>query len=93
MEICRLLKDYIPSEYKQYKKLQAAFITKGFMVETEKGVDIRKFAWDALLKHLDCFPENIQFLSMIIAPKFITNTAPKLRKYKKYLTKINKDEQ
>jgi hypothetical protein len=87
IEISGLVKDYMRSEYKKYKKLYAAFIMKGFIMETEKGVGIRKFAWNALFKHLDCFPENIQFLSMVIAPKFITGIAPKLHKYKKIFNK------
>ena len=72
----------MPTEYKKYKKLFTAFTMGGLMVEVNKGIHVRKFAWDALSKNFDCFPENIQFLSMIIAPKLITKISNKLRKLK-----------
>ena len=72
----------MPSEYKQYKKLFANFIMDEFMLETNRGMQtmkIRKFAWIAFYKHLDCFPENIKFLSMVAAPKSVTYVIPKLK--------------
>ena len=81
-EISKLVKKYMPSEYKQYKKLFANFIMDEFMLETNRGMQtmkIRKFAWIAFYKHLDCFPENIKFLSMVAAPKSVTYVIPKLK--------------
>ena len=83
-EVANLIKVYMPTEHKKYKKLYAAFIMGGLLLATESGKNIRKLAWDAMSKNLDCFPENFQFLSMVIAPKFITKISPKLRKYKSY---------
>lgn len=83
IEISRLVKKYIPSEYKKHKKRYAAFITNSFIVETKKGKNIRKFAWVAFRSYIDIFPENLQFLCMAISPKLITNIAPQLRKLKK----------
>lgn len=81
-EISRLIKRYLPSEYKKYKKLFIAFVMGGLMIETNKGVPVRRFAWQALIRNLNCFPENIQLLSMVIAPKFITDTSHSLRRFK-----------
>lgn len=89
IEISRLIKNYMPNEYKRHKKIYAAFIMSTFMSETQKGKDIRKFAWIAFCSYFDCFPENIQFLSMVIAPKLITYIAPKLRTYKKNFFKLD----
>lgn len=86
IEISRLVKVYMPSEYKKHKKIYSAFITNTFMLEVKRNKNIRKFAWIAFLNYCDIFPENIQFLSMAIAPKLITTTAPKLREYKKLIS-------
>lgn len=83
IEISRIVKEYIPSEYKKHKKRYAAFITNSFMVETRKGKNIRKFAWIAFKNYFDIFPENIQFLSMAVAPRLVSKTAPQLRTLKK----------
>ena len=83
--ITKIIKDYMPSEYKKYKKLYASFVMKTFTLETEKGKDIRKFALIAFRNNFDCFPENIQFLAMSIAPKLIIQNNSKLRTYKKFI--------
>ncbi len=85
IEVANLIKDYMPTEYKKYKKLYAAFTIGGLMLDTLNGRDVRKFAWSALSKNLAVFPENIQFLSMAIAPKLITKISPVLRKYKQFI--------
>lgn len=85
VELSRLIKDYMPGEYKRYKKIYATFTMGGLLADTERGRDIRKLAWSALLRNLDCFPENIQFLSMVLAPRFINKISPKLRSYKNLL--------
>ena len=62
-----------------------------FMLETKRGMkimNIRKFAWIAFYKNLDCFSENMQFLSMVMAPKLVTYIAPKLKVYKKLMKLI-----
>ena len=90
-EISRLVKEYMPNEYKKYKKLYATFIMEEFMLETKRGMkimNIRKFAWIAFYKNLDCFSENMQFLSMVMAPKLVTYIAPKLKVYKKLMKLI-----
>ncbi len=84
-EVANLLKDYMPSEYRKYKKLYSAFIMGGLLLDTKNGKNVRKLAWSALCKNLDCFPENVQFLSMIIAPGLINKTSHKLRTYKNNL--------
>src|SRR3989344_3956912 len=81
-EVANVIKEYIPSEYKNYKKLYAAFTMGGLMLDTLHGKDIRNFAWITLSKNLFYFPENLQFLSMVIAPKLITKISPVLRQFK-----------
>ena len=85
-EVANIIKDYMPTEYKKYKKLYAAFTMGGLMLDTLNGKNIRKFAWSAFCRNIFYFPENIQFSSMVIAPKFITKISPRLRalKNKKY---------
>ena len=83
IEISKLIKIFMPSVYKEHKKIYAAFVMDSFILETNNGKNVRKFAWIAFLSYFDIFPENIQFLSMAIAPKFITHAAPKLKMYKK----------
>ncbi len=82
VEVGRLLKKYLPSEYRGYRKHWAALLMGGLISKASAGIMVRKFAWNALLKNLNIFPENIQFLSMTIAPKLVTKISPKLRKYK-----------
>lgn len=91
VEISRLIKEYIPGEYKKYKKLLAAFVIDDFILEIKKRMEvlnIRKYALIAFWKNIDCFPENIKLLSITIAPKLVAYVAPKLQTYKK-LIKIN----
>lgn len=86
IEISRLIKDYMPNEYKKHKKIYAAFIMSAFISETQKSKNIQKFAWIAFRSYFDCFPENVQFLSITITPKLITRLAPKLRIFKKSIS-------
>ncbi|MFA5889094.1 MAG: glycosyltransferase family 2 protein [Candidatus Paceibacterota bacterium] len=83
IEISHLVKIFMPSLYKQHKKIYAAFVMDSFILETNNGKNVRKFAWIAFCSYFDIFPENIQFLSMTIAPKLITHFAPKLKNFKK----------
>lgn len=85
IELSRLIKDYMPTEYKRYKKIYATFTMGGFLADTERGKDVRKLAWSAFCKNLDIFPENIQFLSMAIAPRLTNKISPRLRKYKQLM--------
>ncbi len=81
-EISKLIKNYIPNEYKKYKKLYAAFILDDFILEIKRRKDklsIRKFASIAFYKNIDCFPENIKFLLVAIAPKISAYIATKIR--------------
>ena len=82
IEISRLLKHYMPTEYKRHKKLYASFLMEDLIRETKKGRGLRKFTWYAFYNNFDCFPENIQFLTMAIAPKLITHISQALRKLK-----------
>jgi glycosyltransferase involved in cell wall biosynthesis len=84
IEVANLIKEYMPTEYQKYKKLYATFTMGGLMFDTLHGKKIRKLAWKAFLQNLAYFPENIQLLSMAIAPKLITKISPQLRKYKNY---------
>ncbi|MDE2001604.1 MAG: glycosyltransferase family 2 protein, partial [Patescibacteria group bacterium] len=54
-EISRLVKEYIPDEYKKYKKLYAAFVLEDLILETKRGMKtsrIRGFSWIAFSKNL-----------------------------------------
>jgi glycosyltransferase involved in cell wall biosynthesis len=79
-EICKLIKDYMSNQYKNYKKLYASFIISELMTEIGKGMNVRMFAWSALRNNFDCFPQNIQFLFILTAPKFTLKIVPKLRR-------------
>ncbi len=81
-EVAKLLKQYMPSEYTNYRKHWAALIMGSLLSKTQNGMNVRKFAWDAFRAYLTCFPENIQFLGMAIVPKFITHSTPALRRLK-----------
>ena len=83
IEISKLIKIFMPTIYKEHKKIYAAFVMDSFILETNNNRDVRKPAFIALGNYLDCFPENIQFFSMAIAPKFISRIAPTLKKYKR----------
>jgi hypothetical protein len=82
IEISRLIKEYMTDEYSHHKKIYAAFIMSSFISATQAGKNIRKFAWVAFRSYFDIFPENLQFLAMVIAPKFVTSFSPQLRKIK-----------
>ncbi len=86
IEISWLIKDFMPEEYKNHKKIYAAFITSAFITETSRGRgDIRKHALAAFYRYMDIFPENLQFLGFVISPTFITRFEPGLKKLKKLL--------
>jgi len=85
IEISKIVKRFVPAEYKKHKKMYASFIMQTFMDETLKGKNIRKFALIACRNYFDIFPENIQFLSMAIIPKIIARNDPKLRSYKRFI--------
>lgn len=87
IEISRLIKKYMPGEYINHKKIYAAFILSAFFLEIERGRKIRKDAWNAFISYIDCFPKNIQFLSLTIAPKFFSHIAPKIQAYSKSIFK------
>jgi|GEM_PF-7021909 len=82
IEISNLVKIYMPHEYKKHKKIYAAFIMDSFILETNRGRNVRKFALIAFWRYIDCFPENIRFLAMAIAPKLITDMVLKIRQSK-----------
>ena len=88
VEIANLIKDYMPREYIKYKKLYAAFTMGGLMVDTINGKKIRSYAWTAFYQNLSFFPENLQFLSMVIAPRLVSKMSAKLRKYKNTISSI-----
>lgn len=81
-EIGKLLLEYMPSEYREYKKLFAAFTMGELINWTGRNIGVRKFAWDALRKNLYFFPKNIQFLGMVIAPKLIIRFSQLLKSLK-----------
>ncbi len=81
-EVGKMLLNYMPSEYKKYKKLFASFMLGELLLWTSRDIPVRKFAWDALRKNLGCFPKNIQFLGMILAPKLVANILPRIKRLK-----------
>jgi glycosyltransferase involved in cell wall biosynthesis len=85
IEISRLVKIYIPSEYRKHKKMYAAFIMSTFIIEINRGKNIRKFAWIAFQSYIDSFPGNIKFLALAINPKIISYFIPKIQLLKKSL--------
>jgi hypothetical protein len=88
IEISRLIKEYMPLEYKNHKKIYSAFIMSSFITELQRGKKISKYALIAFYRYFDCFPENIQFLAMAIAPNFVVHFASKLRYIKRMIVKI-----
>jgi len=86
IEISNLIKEYMPAEYKNHKKIYCAFITSSFIFEVNRGRKIRKFALVAFWRYIDCYPENLQFLALAISPKLFIKLFPQLRKIKKLLS-------
>ncbi len=83
-EVAKIIKEYLPSEYRKYRKHWASLLMGGLLLKSFNGVRVRKFSLNALSIYFDIFPENIQFLSMIIAPKLIANTSASLRRFKQF---------
>lgn len=83
-QVGKIVKIYMPTQYKKYMRHFAALLMGRLLLRTSTGINVRKYAWSAFLHYMNLFPENIQFLSMTIAPKLINKTSHRLRAYKNY---------
>jgi len=82
IEISRLIKYYLPSEYKSHKRIYGAFIINSFIKEIGRGRKIRKHAWNAFMRYYDIFPQNIKFIIIAITPKLFMRFYNSLLKLK-----------
>ncbi|OGY47208.1 MAG: hypothetical protein A3J62_02465 [Candidatus Buchananbacteria bacterium RIFCSPHIGHO2_02_FULL_38_8] len=77
-EIVRLIKDYIPSEYKAYEKIFAVQTFTAVRKGKELGVNVTKCILDAIKKYYDCFPYSIRFFLALLTPVIIFKLSKKL---------------
>jgi len=70
-EAVRLVKDYLPSEYKSYQKIFAVHTFTAIKKAIQKGESVNHFAYDAIKKYYSCFPYSIRFVIALIIPKAI----------------------
>lgn len=70
-EVLRVIKKYIPSEYKNYQKRFAAYVFGDLLAAKRNGLGVTKYAFNALVKNYNCYPYNIRFLIVLLTPSII----------------------
>jgi len=67
-EVVRVVKEYMPGEYKEYQKRFAAFVLATLLDAKKKRVNVTAYIFDALRKNYNCYPYNIRFAFLLFLP-------------------------
>lgn len=63
---CRMIKKYMPIEFKEYQKRFAAHTFGIISNAVRDRIRVKKYIWDAFLQFYDCYPYNLRFLIMML---------------------------
>ena len=78
-DVSRVIKKYMPREYKEYQKRFASFVFATILQAKNDGGGVNKYIIDALKRNYNCYPYNLRFLAVLFFPRIV------LRTYIKYL--------
>lgn len=77
-EIVRLIRNYMPSEYKNYQKILTSHTFGIIRTAKKEGHEVTKYIIDAVRKYYSCYPYNIRLILMLFIPKIIFKFFKKL---------------
>lgn len=70
-EAVKLVKKYLPSEYKAYQKIFTVHVFVALKKAKQKGEKVNKYIIDAIKKYHSCFPYSIRFVIALLLPSSV----------------------
>ena len=79
-EAIRLVKAYLPSEYKDYQKIFAVHTFTTIKRAKQQGKSITNYILDSIKEYYSCFPYSLRFFIALLTPGVVFRIYQRLRK-------------
>lgn len=67
-EILRVIRKYMPREYRNHQKRFAAFVLASLLKAKKEGIGTTIYLFDVLKRNYNCYPYNLRFLIVLVTP-------------------------